>query len=328
MVSDSRNGIYRSVVAAIAGLILVGASSPSPSAINAKESNGAEAKQQKPPQANLVSPIPAKTQSQDNGCEQGQDKRNSDLCAQWKAADAAADAAQWAWIQLIGAGIGLLLGGATMAAAISAAYYAKRAANETKRSADIATKAYSDQINSTRPLLMVDQSSFELWASPDESGFNDGHKPPFQVPVRGFRLKFVVRNFGQSPCWIESIWFGFSPSDDFEPKPPALALQFRDAIVGFIAPNQKFDVGDAIYLLSGSDLEKINSQPSGIEITGLLQYRAPAGHIFSTEFGFHVSIGDHTKSAVPIGDKRCWRDGRVKAVKLLIDDPIEYLDDT
>jgi len=37
----------------------------------------------------------------DEGCDHGQDRRNSDLCAQWKAADAARDAADYAWWALL-----------------------------------------------------------------------------------------------------------------------------------------------------------------------------------------------------------------------------------
>jgi hypothetical protein len=46
----------------------------------------------------------------DRECEPGQDQRNSDLCAQWKAADAAADSARWAaWGTWISGISGLLV---------------------------------------------------------------------------------------------------------------------------------------------------------------------------------------------------------------------------
>jgi hypothetical protein len=37
-----------------------------------------------------------KAPENDRGCRQGEDERSSELCAQWKAADAASDAARWA----------------------------------------------------------------------------------------------------------------------------------------------------------------------------------------------------------------------------------------
>jgi hypothetical protein len=48
----------------------------------------------------------AKSSKEDGGCQQGQDERSSDLCAQWKAADAARDAADYALIGLIVTAIG------------------------------------------------------------------------------------------------------------------------------------------------------------------------------------------------------------------------------
>lgn len=62
-------------------------------------------------------------------CEQGEDNRSSDLCAQWKAADAARSSADAAW--LFGA-LGSLIGALTLAAAAAAAIWARKAANETQ----------------------------------------------------------------------------------------------------------------------------------------------------------------------------------------------------
>lgn len=49
---------------------------------------------------------------QTESCKPGDDRRHSDLCAQWKAADAAADSAWWAWVSgLVGGGslLGVIL---------------------------------------------------------------------------------------------------------------------------------------------------------------------------------------------------------------------------
>ncbi|ESZ03437.1 hypothetical protein X736_25485 [Mesorhizobium sp. L2C089B000] len=58
------------------------------------------------------------------------------MCAQWKAADAAQQSANWTTI-------GAIVGAFTLAAAMAAAYYAKEAARHTQRSADIAEKAFA-----------------------------------------------------------------------------------------------------------------------------------------------------------------------------------------
>jgi hypothetical protein len=50
-----------------------------------------------------------KSPEKDGGCDQGKDERNSDLCAQWKAADAARDAANYAFWSLFGTIVGTVL---------------------------------------------------------------------------------------------------------------------------------------------------------------------------------------------------------------------------
>lgn len=54
---------------------------------------------------------PDEPAKEDRGCEQGDDNRKSDLCAQWKAADAAEEAADWAARSFVATivGTGLLI---------------------------------------------------------------------------------------------------------------------------------------------------------------------------------------------------------------------------
>jgi hypothetical protein len=93
------------------------------------------------------------TTSIDTPCRPGNDLRNSDLCAQWKAADAAAESAAWTgrmfWVSLFAT----LVGAGTLLAAFMAARYAKRAAEASQNSADIAKDAF---IASERAWLKVD----------------------------------------------------------------------------------------------------------------------------------------------------------------------------
>ncbi|MNK31863.1 hypothetical protein D3C87_503070 [compost metagenome] len=89
----------------------------------------------------------------DQPCLPGYDLRSSDLCAQWKAADAASESAAWTarnfWLSLLGT----VVGAGTLLAAFMAAIYAKHAAKEARRSADIAKDAF---IASERAWLTVD----------------------------------------------------------------------------------------------------------------------------------------------------------------------------
>ena len=78
---------------------------------------------------------------QDTGCHHGIDNRSSDLCAQWKAADAAAQSANSGEQANTIGWIGVVFGAITMVAAIAAAKFAKDAAEHTKRGADEAQNA-------------------------------------------------------------------------------------------------------------------------------------------------------------------------------------------
>ena len=87
----------------------------------------------------------------DVGCKVGNDDRRSDLCAQWKAADAASASAKWAFWTLVVGFIGLVVGGGTLFAAWRAAHWAKEAArfteasaNEGKRAADAAERSIAE----------------------------------------------------------------------------------------------------------------------------------------------------------------------------------------
>lgn len=84
---------------------------------------------------------PKPKEATDLGCEVGVDNRRSDLCAQWKAADAAWQAAQSAQTQTVIGWIGLVLGAATMIAAIAAALYARRAAVATEATVKLGAEA-------------------------------------------------------------------------------------------------------------------------------------------------------------------------------------------
>lgn len=91
------------IFVAFFGVALIGAA-PQPSASNAGEKPSARHQPAKRP-APVPWPAPqvAERPILTEPCEPGQDNRRSDLCAQWEAADAARDAANWAmWATLVG----------------------------------------------------------------------------------------------------------------------------------------------------------------------------------------------------------------------------------
>jgi hypothetical protein len=125
----------------------------------------------------------------DRGCRAGDDLRLSDLCAQWKAADAADSSALAAWAQV---GTGLF----TLLAAVAAAAFAGHANLQATRSAKVA-----------EDMLAQEKQSIELQLRPWVTFEAD-----LEVPVTyekypdgswclWFRNIFDVKNVGMTPAF-------------------------------------------------------------------------------------------------------------------------------
>lgn len=136
-----------------------------------------------------VAPAPEKELTESEGdfnapCLPGQDNRRSELCAQWKAADAAHEAAVWTgrsfWLGLLGT----VVGAGTLIAAFMAAMYAKHAAKEARRSADIANAAL---VASERAWLVV-----EPFAESDMQATATGETHLF--------VSLKITNIGKTPA--------------------------------------------------------------------------------------------------------------------------------
>lgn len=110
-------------------------------------------------------------------CRQGEVNRNSDLCAQWYAADSARESAIWSRRTGWFTGVGLIVGAVTMAAAVFAALFAKEAAEHTRDGADAAHQA-------NRPWLTV---------SADPNFVSTDRQPLFS-------LLLTIKNIGRTPA--------------------------------------------------------------------------------------------------------------------------------
>jgi hypothetical protein len=153
---------YRYIILAAFGWLTLAASPPR---------NGTQGEQAKP-QSTIAETLRELNSTLQNAnkpdegakpCAKGEDNRNSDLCAQWKAADAAADGVDWTrrsfWLGVAGLCVGLL----TLGAAGAAAYFAYRAAEETRRGADAAERSLQHARTATdlqvRPYIKTHHAS-------------------------------------------------------------------------------------------------------------------------------------------------------------------------
>lgn len=161
---------YRGIILATIGWLILAASTEQP-ATNRNEAYADKASAEVLQNIAIAIQQANKSPEPDAGCEAGQDARNSDLCAQWKAADAAKESADWTrrtfWLGCLGAFIGI----ATFCAAGYAAWYAKQAADETRRTANAADDALrlTERVSQAelKPLISVD-------IVPKRTGYQDG----------------------------------------------------------------------------------------------------------------------------------------------------------
>jgi len=151
----------------------IGAAAPAPNAVIALKAPSTD-----------VETVAVVATALDQPCEPGEDLRTSELCAQWKAADATAAAADWTARTFWLAVFGTALGTGTLMAAFFAARYAKRAASEARRAADIARDAL---IASERAWLTV-----ELHPDSDLSFDRTGGC--------GLSVYLTIKNIGRTPA--------------------------------------------------------------------------------------------------------------------------------
>lgn len=93
-------------------------------------------------------------------CEFGRDDRSSDLCAQWKAADAAAASVIVAEKSFWSGVVGLVISSITFVTAVAAAIYARGAMIETRRMGEAQSRAYLGE-EKTEFLFSVNQINGE-----------------------------------------------------------------------------------------------------------------------------------------------------------------------
>jgi hypothetical protein len=210
----------------------------------------------------------------DAGCQPGQDDRRSDLCAQWKAADAASDSAWWTkstfWLAIVGT----LIGGGTLGAASYAAWYAKRAAEHTETGAIEAKRAANaaeETLSETRTANATSLRPYVVFTVVEEED-----KSPF---TRQTELKYMVKNFGQTPATNVRLSLGdMFAAEPFGTLVVPIGEKFGD--FGLLAPGDfrkdSIDAKD----LEPSDIGRVFGKEEKLIVRLRVDYSWPGGTDF------------------------------------------------
>ncbi len=261
---------YRSIIVAAVGWLALTAASPEHQAAdrNQRYADNASAKALQ----NIASAIQQANErpEPDAGCKAGQDARNSDLCAQWKAADATWTSAVWTertfWLGMLGT----IIGAFTLTAAGFAAWYAREAARHTKAGADAADEAVRLAKVQDRPHLIIIEIGIERLQS-----YIDGAA---ELPIGFVNFK----NFGSGPAWILhdacEFKFGYQPELD-------AVFKFVGKNSSVIPPGEKFvrNMQRAKLNITREIASDIINGTSAF-IWGFVEYRGPRGEIYRNSY--------------------------------------------
>ena len=213
--------------------------------------------------------------SEDLGCPPEREDRQSDLCAQWKAADAASASAFWSaasfWISL-GAS---LVGALTLGAAWLAAKYARAAAEQGKRSADAAVNALDHAKGTSKTELRP-----YVYPNKPRHGQIDEDRTFVEMPIK---------NFGQTPALKVKIAFAachaHMPIDFDHPDLLTLPEVPPDSEFGDIAPGQEVYV--SLEVNGRKDFShRILSSEYSLLFWGYIEYQDRNGEPHVTKFSF------------------------------------------
>ena len=187
---------YQCVFLATVGIALIGAAPQNQRGAQSDQQNTTRSTEQS--LANIAMAIQEanKAPKPDPGCKPGQDDRSSDLCAQWKAADAAAESATWTFATFILAIFGTVIGAFTLIAAGFAAWYARHAAIETRRSADTADIGNAISADTAKRQLRA----YLGVAASIVPVRNDERSLSGVRGVTSHDIRIEIKNFGQTPA--------------------------------------------------------------------------------------------------------------------------------
>ena len=259
------HGSYRRIIIAAVGWLILTGQTGQP-----RHNNTATEAQAEQGLNNIAAAIEHanKPEKSDPGCDPRKEDRHSDLCAQWKAADAARNSFV---LGIFGAAIGF----ATLLAAGFAAMYAKEAALHTQAGAEAAKEAlaHARLISDAelRPYLFIEKMEMKD-VDPDFSSLK--------------RVEAVLKNYGITPARnIRCKMFVYLAGNSLVPRPFHRSVAWSDT--GSAAPGHYRRSLSGI-VISEEDAKKIVAFESYLVVRIRYTYTDQGGQKFTESVDYYM----------------------------------------
>lgn len=261
---------WRLFAAAGIALAVVGTASAQKQHPDKGRVQGAEAQQEAPPPVAAPVPPPVSPKIYEGDCRQLKSRDDANLCIARDSAEAAKDQASWARTSGIATWAGVAIGTFTLIAAGAAALYAKEAAIETKRGADVAEEAFRDF---ERPWIFVEKVHIVRGTLRGET----------DVP-NGYMIDVSAKNIGRSAAIIDSVEIDFIEKEAV-PAVPAYKRILRLGFDAFLLPEGS---GQTTQVGPGQARLAEGEEASHYVFYGRLTYHGPNQRTYVTGFGYEV----------------------------------------
>ena len=221
-------------------------------------------------------------------CRNPQGHDASDLCAQWRAADAAQRAARWAWWQLIFslAGIGGL---------IVTLWFNFEAWDQARKSEGDTERALTAAEDNARAALKLAESADtnakkELRAYLDFNGVTLKRWPQYVVPPDqiGMRHRTKIKNYGRTPAENVHITAIFSLEGEAAKEPgPLFKADPVEKPIAIVSPGSSVHE-QTFFGLTESLIAALNQGLLKIKVSVLLTYTDVFGerHLLRSEYEY------------------------------------------
>lgn len=291
---------YRGILCAAFGwLVLVSASPNQNSAANHKAKTDSAEKQPAQDAATAVKAVePIPPGEYYRPCDAPYRERYSDLCAQWKAADSANEAAFWSKWQFIVSALGLV-----------GILYTLRL---TRKSTQAATSALEAQIAQERPIMHLDSVKI----------FRATLKPGHRGRRFLLHMQWHLTNQGKSGCWLEKVCIYPTAFSEHMRLPREADREHEFPLVAFVKPDKGWgrrpdpDNTSNTWSFTRDELNAIRKHRK-IHIFGYSIYRNAGGLRWRTGFAYVIKLDSAYAGSTlsPVSSHALWEDRRLTPKK-------------